>query len=95
MDLSENDSEDIRELGLIAISKYISAIVGKNVNFRGFNILANCWHTLTILLQIRMYFYFLDSHISTLLLSELFALKDSDHQAFKRWLSVEKVVIFA
>ena len=29
LDLSENDGEEIRELGLIAISKYISAIVVK------------------------------------------------------------------
>ena len=95
MDLSENDSEDIRELGLIAISKYISVIVGKNVNCRGFNILTNCGYGLTILLQIRMYFDSLDSHFSTSLLSELFALKSSEPQIFKRWLSLEKVVIFA
>ena len=39
MDLSENDSEGVREIGLIAISKYISAIVGKKNNCRVFNIL--------------------------------------------------------
>ena len=95
MDLLENGSDDVRELCLIAINKYTGAMVGKNYNCRGINILTNCVHSFTILLEIRTYFNSLDSCFSASLLSELFALKDSDPETFKRWLSVENVEIFA